>query len=934
MGGLFVSPSTTVSKLDEIKKEKKEGGSKGLFGATKTESTKTRARAAKAAAAARPGYFFHERVFSSPTVHPYDEKKWVHRTGEIVNDKGEVKFRQEDLDFPDDWSLTAVNVVSSKYFKGIPGTTQREKSVRQLIDRVAKTIAQWGLEDGYFENEDEATIFEHELTWLLVNQHTSFNSPVWFNLGVDDNPQCSACFINSVDDRMESILDLVKIEGMLFKYGSGSGANLSTLRSSKELLSGGGSASGPVSFMRGFDAFAGVIKSGGKTRRAAKMVILNVDHPDIKEFVECKFKEEQKARALLEAGFEGGLDSDLYSSLMFQNANNSVRVSDRFMEAVIQDAEFSTIEVTTGRIAETFRARELLRRIAEVTHSCGDPGLQFDDTINAWHTSPNSGRINASNPCSEYMFLDNSACNLSSINLLRFLREDGTFDHTRFCAAVDIMITAQDILVDRASYPTPAIGANSHRYRPLGLGFANLGALLMTKGLPYDSDEGRALAGAVTALMTGEAYRMSAKLAERKGAFEGYEHNRGPMLQVQKKHRGHLDKIDSGLVDVELLKVCNRVWAETLALGEKVGFRNAQATVIAPTGTIGFMMDCDTTGVEPELALVKYKKLVGGGTMRIVNRSVGPALARLGYDAEAVKGITAFIETHGHIEGAPELKEEHLPVFDCALVPRGGQRSITYHGHINMLAAVQPFVSGSISKTVNVPSNCTAEEIYNVYVDAWKLGLKAVAVYRDSSKAVQVLSTSDTSAAAAAKRARRRKLPDERQAITHKFEIAGHEGYITVGMFDDGTPGEIFITMAKQGSTVSGLMDAFATAISLALQHGVPLGTLVDKFSHLRFEPSGFTANPQIPTAKSVMDYMFRWLEGKFLGPDGQVKSYNSGAPAPTGPRASTPLTISNGSNGKSSLGDAPLCHHCGDPMSRNGSCYKCDTCGETSGCS
>lgn len=926
------SQSVTVSKVDELKKEKKDGGSRGLF--EPKSGGGTRGGKSAKANSHKGGFFVHERVFSSAERHPYQEKNWVHRTGEIVNDRGEVRFRQDDLEFPEDWSLTAVNVVSSKYFKGIPGTSQRERSLKQLLDRVAVTISAWGLEDGYFESQAEATLFQHELTWLLLNQHTSFNSPVWFNVGVEEQPQCSACFINAVDDRMESILDLVKIEGMLFKFGSGSGVNLSTLRSSRENLSGGGSASGPVSFMRGFDAFAGVIKSGGKTRRAAKMVILNVDHPDIKEFIECKFREEQKARALLEAGFEGGLDGELYNSLMFQNANNSVRVSDRFMEAVVQDADFSTVEVTTGQVSETFRARALLRRIAEVTHSCGDPGLQFDDVINSWHTCPNSGRINASNPCSEYMFLDNSACNLSSINLMRFLDEQGHFQHERFRAAIDIMILAQEILVDRASYPTPAIAMNSHKYRPLGLGYANLGALLMTCGLPYDSDQGRALAGALTAMMTGEAYHMSARMAERRGPFEGYENNRGPMLQVMKKHRGHLDKIQASLVDPDLLQACHRIWGDALSLGEKVGYRNAQTTVIAPTGTIGFMMDCDTTGVEPDLALVKYKRLVGGGTMRIVNRSVGRALGRLGYTADEVVELEAYIEKNGHLEGASTLKGEHLGVFDCALVAKGGSRSISHQGHIKMLGAVQPFVSGSISKTVNVPNSVGAEEIYNLYVDAWKLGLKAVAVYRDGSKAVQVLSTGDSQSGPVAAKAKRRRLPDERQAITHKFEIAGHEGYITVGMFEDGTPGEIFITMAKQGSTVSGLMDAFATAISLALQHGVPLGTLVDKFSHLRFEPSGFTSNPQIPTAKSVMDYMFRWLEGKFLGPDGQVRAYAAHPAAMAGHPATEPPKAVAALGGRRSLDDAPLCHHCGDPMTRNGSCYKCETCGETSGCS
>jgi ribonucleoside-diphosphate reductase alpha chain len=918
------------------RERKSKPGRNGLFGeasAAKKPRRKTSPRDAR---------FVPGRVFSAAGVHPYDELNWTVRSAEIRNEKGEAIFCRENLEFPDSWSTTAVNVVASKYFKN-RADGEQEQSLRDLIDRVVGTLSSWGHEDGYFKSEAEANRYRDELTWLLVNQHAAFNSPVWFNVGIEKEPQCSACFINAVDDTMDSILDLVKVEGMLFKYGSGSGVNLSTLRSSTEQLSGGGHASGPVSFMKGFDAFAGAIKSGGKTRRAAKMVVLNVDHPDIKEFVECKTKEEKKARSLVELGYDGSLDGEVYSSLFFQNANNSVRVSDRFMEAVLQDGDWTTKEVSTGKDAQTYRARELLKLIADCAHYCGDPGLQFDDTSNNWHTCPNGGRINGANPCSEYMFLDNSACNLASLNLLRFLDEDGTFQAERFKAAVDLLILSQEIIVDRASYPTPLIGANSSRYRPLGLGYANLGALLMARGLPYDSDEGRSLAGAISALMTGEAYRMSAQIASHKGPFEGFEPNRGPMLQVIRKHRSQLDKLDLELVDPELLAACRQVWGEAIKTGEKSGFRNAQTTVLAPTGTIGFMMDCDTTGVEPDIALVKYKKLVGGGLMKIVNQSVPAALEQLGYEPEVVGEILEHVEAHGTVEGCHLVKPDHLPVFDCALQPADGTRSIHYRGHLRMLGAAQPFISGAISKTVNVPRETPAEEIYSIYLEAWQLGLKAVSIYRDGSKVVQPVSTGKggDKIPAGARRTQRRRLPDERQAITHKFSISGHEGYITVGMYEDGSPGEVFIVMAKQGSTVSGLMDAFATSISIALQYGVPLGKLVEKFSHLRFEPAGFTNNRDIPMAKSVVDYISRWLASKFLDDAGNTLTIGNGngngngasivsatpSERPRQPGSST-LAIVKGQE------DAPICYNCGDVMVRSGTCYKCSTCGETSGCS
>jgi ribonucleoside-diphosphate reductase alpha chain len=895
------------------------------------------------------------RFFTKPGTHPFDELEWELRTALITNEKGEKIFEQKDVEVPKTWSQTATNVVVQKYFHGPLGTPQRERSVKTLIHRVARTLTDWGIQEGYFASDEDAEAFYHELCHILVNQKAAFNSPVWFNVGIEPKPQCSACFINSVEDTMESILDLVKIEGMLFKYGSGTGTNFSTLRSSKERLSGGGIPSGPVSFMRGYDAFAGVIKSGGKTRRAAKMVILNIDHPDIVEFINCKANEEKKAWALIEAGYSGDFNvpGGAYDSVAFQNANHSVRVTDEFMRAVLEDKEWKTRAVTTGQVMDTYKARDLMRMIVESAYICGDPGLQFDTTINDWHTCPNTGRINASNPCSEYMHLDDSACNLSSLNLMRFRKDNGEFDIEAFRHAVDIMILAQDIIVDNASYPTPKIDKNAKAYRQLGLGYANLGALLMARGLPYDSDEGRAYAAVITALMCGEAYRMSSIIAGRIGPFEGYVKNREPMLRVIQKHREHVDKINRSLVPRELWMAAKEVWDEAYLLGSEYGYRNSQVTVLAPTGTIAFLMDCDTTGIEPDISLVKYKRLVGGGLLKIVNKTVPEALKKLGYSANQIQVILQYIDQNDTIEGAPELKPEHLPVFDCAFKPLKGTRSIHYNGHVKMMAAVQPFISGAISKTVNMPHEATPEDIWQVYMDAWKLGLKAIAIYRDGCKRTQPLSTSKESPEAKTLSPEpklssqltdfkpvRRRLPDERKAITHKFSVAGHEGYITVGMYEDGKPGEIFIVMSKEGSTISGLMDAFATAISIALQYGVPLEVLVNKFSHMRFEPSGYTGNKQIPFAKSIMDYIFRWLALKFLPEKAENQALEP----------STPKSLSNGIPGsevpdEERLGilekqifqtqaDAPLCSDCGCLMVRNGSCYKCLNCGATSGCS
>jgi ribonucleoside-diphosphate reductase alpha chain len=802
---------------------------------------------------------------------------------------------------------------------------------------------------GYFASSRDADIFHDELSYLLLTQAMAFNSPVWFNCGVEEKPQCSACFINSVEDTMGSILDLAKTEGMLFKWGSGTGSNLSPIRSSKEQLSGGGIASGPVSFMKGFDAFAGVIKSGGKTRRAAKMVILNAGHPDIVEFINSKANEEKKAWVLLDNGYGGGVDGEAYSSIFFQNANHSVRVTDEFMQAVLDDGEWTTKAVVDGAPVERYKARDLMRMISDSAYICGDPGMQYDTTINRWHTCRNTAPINASNPCSEYMFLDDSACNLASLNLMKFYDVNGRFDIEAFRKAVDITITAQEIIVGFASYPTRKIEINSFDYRPLGLGYANLGALLMSQGIAYDSDLGRDYAAAITAMMTGEAYLQSAKIAGEMGPCAGYEINRKPFLDVMRMHRDAVKRIDRQNVPGEMYEAAWQIWSDAVDLGELNGYRNAQASVLAPTGTIGFMMDCDTTGIEPDLALVKYKKLVGGGTMKIVNNTVPPALRKLGYDDPHVKAIVEYVNEKGTIEGAPGLRPEHLPVFDCAFKATNGTRSIHYMGHLKMMGAVQPFISGAISKTVNLPSEVTVEQIEQAYIEGWRLGLKAVAIYRDGSKRTQPLSTSasDKKASAPASESRpvRRHLPVERHSITHKFSVAGHEGYLTIGMYEDGTPGEIFIVMAKEGSTLSGVMDSFATTCSMALQYGVPLKVLVDKFSHTRFEPSGFTSNPQVPYAKSIMDYIFRYLASKFLpSEEAQALGVQVDQPPLTGmvvqsPPRQSAAPLNDQPAKKGALvdiedRDAPVCFECGSLMVRNGACYKCLNCGSTSGCS
>ena len=971
-----------------------------------------------------PGLSFR-RLFTKPGVSPYDELEWDLRLAQITDAQGNVIFEQKDVEVPKDWSMTATNIVASKYLHGKVGTPERETGVRQLVTRVAETIRNWGLAQGYFKTPEDGATFHDELVHILVRQYAAFNSPVWFNVGCDriepnsdarnwhwnpqtqqvefgitgySKPQCSACFINSVKDSLDSILTLAKTEGMLFKWGSGTGTNLSPLRSSTEGLSGGGTASGPLSFMKGFDAFAGVIKSGGKTRRAAKMVILNVDHPDIVEFIECKQKEEAKAHALVAQGYDGSHpDSDAYSSIFFQNANNSVRVTDDFMYAVVRDTDFSTKKVQDGSVMKTYKAKDLLKKLSEATWHCGDPGMQYDTTTNRWHTSKNTARINASNPCSEYMFLDDSACNLASLNLLKFA-PNGTFDVEAYRHAVDVLITAQEILVDNAGYPTEMIMRNSHDYRPLGLGYANLGALLMAAGLPYDSDAGRDYAACVTAIMCGEAYLQSSKIAEqcqpltpatdtvatRLGITEaanmpgaacpGWYINREPFLDVIRMHRASVNNINKSNVPNTLYESSKQCWDEALAQGEKHGYRNSQVTVLAPTGTIGFMMDCDTTGVEPDLALVKYKKLVGGGMIKIVNQTVPTALFKLGYDHDQANAIVSYIDATGTIEGAPHVKDDHLAVFDCSFKPAKGTRSIAYMGHLRMMAAAQPFISGAISKTVNLPENASVEDIAEAYLQAWKLGLKAVAVYRDGCKKSQPLSAAGTKTANSSKedsrttsapqednlnappRAVRHKLQEERASITHKFNIGGHEGYITVGLYPDGEPGELFITMAKEGSTVSGLMDSFALATSIALQHGVPLKLLCEKFAHTRFEPSGWTSNPDIGFAKSIMDYIFRWLQLRFLtgqqqflfenlrpkqGISGQgpgiseANESSRGLPTPD-PRSLNPGSVhaADALAGIIDLGDAPTCSFCGSIMTRNGSCYRCGSCGSTSGCS
>ena len=936
------------------------------------ELTPVSPKADKAKKSTRKGLCFN-RFFTADGIHPYDAVEWMEYDAIILNAEGETVFEQNGVEFPTFWSQRATNIVASKYFHGQLGTPERESSLKQLIGRVVSTMAQWGIDGEYFATTEDAEIFSDELTHLLLHQMVAFNSPVWFNIGIaGERQQASACYINHVDDTMTSILELAKTEGMIFKWGSGAGVNLSRLRGSTEKLSGGGIASGPVSFMKGFDAFAGVIKSGGKTRRAAKMVMLDIDHPDIVEFIESKAREEQKAWTLIEAGYDPALDGEAYSSVFFQNANHSVRASDAFMKAVESDNNWQCIGRVDGTPIGDYRARDLMSKIAEGTHQCGDPGMQFDDTINRWHTCKNTDRIYGSNPCSEYMFLDETACNLASLNLMKFVREDSSFDIESYRRAVDVTFTGMEITVGYAEYPTPNITKNSFDYRPLGLGYANLGALLMHQGLPYDSEDGRAWAAALTSIMCGEAYLQSARIAGVKGPFAGYPRNREPMLEVMHMHLDESQKLDSSRVPESLGRWACKVWEQAVEEGEEHGFRNSQATVLAPTGTISFMMDCDTTGVEPDLALVKHKRLVGGGTLRIVNDTVPAALKNLGYNDGQVNEMVAYVDEHSTIEGAPHLDEEHLPVFDCAFRALGGERAVHYMGHLKMVAAAQPFISGAISKTINVPETATEDEISKAYMEAWRLGTKAVAVYRDGSKRTQPLATAGSasgqaSAASAGAKAGaalvadftdqpvRRKLSDERQSLTHKFSIGGHKGYITVGLFEDGTPGEIFITMAKQGSTISGLMDSFACMTSFALQYQVPLKFLVGKLSHARYEPSGWTGNQELPYAKSITDYVFRWLALRFLSieerteigiqteedlvalEETESKEATDAADNKIGDVETAPRLKDIGAGDPIAFvpqPDAPLCQGCGSLMVRSGVCYKCMNCGATSGCS
>lgn len=903
-----------------------------------------------------------QRLYTTPGAHPYNLLEWERRDASITNEKGHVVFEQKNVDVPKTYSQTATNIIVSKYFRGRLGTPERETSMRQVVDRIAQTITAWGRYGGYFATEEDANAYEMELTSILVNQRAAFNSPVWFNVGVNPHPQCSACFINSVRDDMRSILTLAVTEGMLFKYGSGTGSNLSWLRSSKEPLSNSsGKSSGPVSFMRGWDAFAGVIKSGGKTRRAAKMVILDVQHPDVKEFVWCKAKEEKKAHALIDAGYPGDLNGEAYGSIFFQNANNSVRVTDEFMQAAADGKEFWTRYVTTNDPCEKFYARDLLHEIADAAWQCGDPGMQYDSTINRWHTCPNTDRIYASNPCSEYMFLNDSACNLASVNLMKCRKPNGDFDVAAYEHVCRMMTLAQEIIVGFSSYPTPAIEQNSYDYRPLGLGYANLGSLLMAMGLPYDSDAGRNIAAAISSILSGVAYDQSALIAEKLGPFTGFARNRDPMLNVMRMHREAASRINMSGVPAEVLQRAHSCWDEAVEHGEKFGYRNSQISVIAPTGTISFLMDCATTGIEPDIALVKYKWLVGGGMLKIVNDTIPEALHRLGYTEAQIREIIDYIEVHDTIEGAPHLTQAHLPVFDCAFKANKGIRSIHYNGHMKMMAAVQPFISGAISKTVNLPHEATVEDIMRVYHEGWQLGLKAIAIYRDGCKRSQPLTTTreevSASSASVGPRAhlaapRRRRLPDERRSLTHKFDIGGHEGYLTVGLYDDGSPGEIFISMSKEGSTLAGLLDAFAISVSIGLQYGVPIQTLVKKFSHVRFEPSGYTQHENIRMAKSVIDYIFRWLALKFLSPE-ESQAAGINFPASVEPSAShaaqasavasqpvqtTLLTPTQNAYSLTATidnqSDAPACDTCGSIMVRNAACYKCLNCGATSGCS
>jgi ribonucleoside-diphosphate reductase alpha chain len=932
-----------------------------------------------------------ERRYTEPGVHPFEAVEWEIRDA-VIGDPAKPAFEQRGVEFPKSWSQNATNIVAQKYFRGRLGSDERESSVRQMVGRVAGTIAGWGREGGYFATEEDGDAFEAELTHILIRQLAAFNSPVWFNVGFEEQPQCSACFILSVEDTMESILDWNTKEGKIFRGGSGSGINLSNIRGSMEHLKKGGTASGPVSFMRGADSWAGTIKSGGKTRRAAKMVVLDIDHPDVLDFVWCKAREEEKALALRDAGFDMSIDGDGFTSIQYQNANNSVRVTDEFMQRAERGEDWELLSRLDGSPVATHDAADVLRQIADAAWRCADPGMQYDTTINDWHTCPNSGRINASNPCSEYMHVDDSACNLASINLMKFRRADGSFDVAAYEHVVDVMILAQEIVVSPSSYPTEGIAKNARAFRQLGLGYANLGALLMSNGLPYDSDEGRAVAGALTALMTGRAYRKSAEVAAAVGAYEEFDENRDPHLHVMRKHRAAADEIDAGLVEEPLLEAAKRSWDEAIELGEAFGYRNAQATVLAPTGTISFLMDCDTTGIEPDFSLVKFKELVGGGNMTIVNRTVPAALRTLGYSDHEVEQIEAWIAENSTIVGAPGLKDEHLPVFDVAV----GSRAISHMGHIKMMAAAQPFLSGAISKTVNLPAEASVQDIAETYLEGWKLGLKALAIYRDGSKTAQALRTdaqrdepadveakiaAAVTAALAEAPPKRKRMPRERQSLTHKFSIAGHEGYITAGVYEDGKVGEIFLTdIGKEGSTLRGMMNAFATSISIALQYGVPLETLVRKFSYMRFDPEGITGNQEIPFAKSLPDYIMRWLASRFLDADVQedlgimtaeVKarkaaqeaaqrgdtagpanggggngqgsgSSGNGAPAASAPAAAAPTPAASAMTDDppaaapariTGLDLGPACSQCGGMMQRTGTCYTCSSCGNNTGC-
>ena len=889
------------------------------------------------------------RFFTIPGRDPFEEIEWELRDA-LIPGKGGPAFEQRNVEFPKFWSQTATNIVAQKYFRGRMTSPDRERSVKQMVGRVVDTIGGWGRAGGYFASDEEADTFEAELKALLVNQYAAFNSPVWFNVGFEEKPQCSACFILSIEDSMESILDWIRREGIIFRGGSGSGLNLSKLRSSKEQLTKGGYASGPVSFMRGADASAGTIKSGGKTRRAAKMVVLDVDHPDVDEFIWCKAREERKARVLEAAGYDMTLDSADWASIQYQNANNSVRVTDAFMEAVVEGKEWNLTARTDGSVIETVEARGLLRDIAAAAWECADPGVQYDTTINSWHTLPNTGRINASNPCSEYMSIDDSACNLASLNLMKFRKEDGELDVEAFEHAVDVVFLAQEIAVGYSSYPTPEIERNAKAYRQLGLGYANLGALLMARGLPYDSDEGRAYAAAITALMTGRGYRKSAEAAKRMGAFAGYQPNAAAMIGVIAKHRAAVGNINhSDSVPADLLGAARRSWDEALEIGEVSGFRNAQATVLAPTGTISFMMDCDTTGVEPDFSLVKSKKLVGGGEITIVNKTVPMALSELGYAPRETEEIVAFIDERNTVVGAPHLKTDHYPVFDCAI----GDRAIHYMGHVKMMGAVQPFISGAISKTVNLPEQTTVDEVSQLLIESWQLGVKAIAIYRDNCKVAQPLSGKETGAAGAmptllppgvAAMPQRRRVPEDRTEVGRKFRVGDYEGYIHVGLFEDGTPGDIFVDIAKDGTTLQGLMNSLMISVSMGLQYGVPPEVYVSKLSHMRFEPSGLTNDADIRTAKSIVDYIFRWFGKKFLTPEQQEEvgiltpevkarlaaAYAAGEPSATPGEAAPP--------GQTALfnqwEDAVECSRCGGRMVRTGSCYTCRDCGTNTGCS